>query len=123
MQLARVLAQPWTPPAHGHRYLLLNEPTASLDPPHQHRVLDRARAFAQDSGAVLAVLHDLNLAARYADRIAVLDQGRCVETGTPSGVLTPGLIAGTFGLQVEVVSRPDLPGPLVIPLGRAPAPS
>ncbi|NOK39034.1 heme ABC transporter ATP-binding protein [Corallococcus exercitus] len=122
VQLARVLAQLWTPPSHGHRYLLLDEPTASLDLSHQHLVLERARAFSREGGAVLAVLHDLNLAARYADRLAVLDQGRCVETGTPSSVLTPGLIASTFGLQVEVLSRPDLPGPLVIPLGRAPAP-
>lgn len=122
VQLARVLAQLWTPPASGHRYLLLDEPTASLDLSHQHLVLERARAFAREGGAVLTVLHDLNLAARYADRIAVLDRGRCVETGTPAGVLTPDLIANTFGLRVEVLSRPDQPGPLVIPMGRAASP-
>lgn len=122
VQLARVLAQLWEPPAHGHRYLLLDEPTASLDLSHQHLVLEEASRFAREGGAVLAVLHDLNLAARYAHRIAVLAGGKLVELGSPSQVLRPELIAETFGLQVRVVEWPDSPGPWVIPSGRVPPP-
>lgn len=122
-QLARVLAQLWDAPADGHRYLLLDEPTSSLDLAHQHLVLEEAARFAHQGGAVLAVLHDLNLAARYAHRIAVLAGGRLVELGSPSQVLRAELIASTFGLQVQVVEWPDVSGPLVIPAGRASPPA
>ncbi|MCE9669384.1 heme ABC transporter ATP-binding protein [Myxococcus stipitatus] len=118
-QLARVLAQLWDAPAQGHRYLLLDEPTSSLDLAHQHLVLEKAARFAHEGGAVLAVLHDLNLAARYADRIAVLAGGRLVELAAPSRVLRADLVAQVFGLQVEVVEWPGVPGPFVIPSGRA----
>ncbi|NTX15404.1 heme ABC transporter ATP-binding protein [Myxococcus sp. CA051A] len=120
VQLARVLAQLWEAPEHGHRYLLLDEPTSSLDLSHQHLVLEEATHFARDGGAVLAVLHDLNLAARYAHRIAVLADGKLVELGSPAQVLRPELIASTFGLQVRVVEYPDSPAPFIIPSGRAP---
>lgn len=122
VQLARVLAQLSEVPEVGSRYLLLDEPTASLDLAHQHLVLEAARRFAREGGGVLAVLHDLNLAARHADRIAVLAQGKLVEVGTPAEVLRPELIASTFGLAVEVVEWPQVPGPWVIPVGRSPPP-
>ena len=120
VQLSRVLAQLSEPLASGHRYLLLDEPTASLDLAHQHLVLEAAARFAQAGGAVLAVLHDLNLAARYAHRMAVLAEGRVVELGAPAQVLSQELVARVFGLRVQVVEWPGSPGPLVIPEGRAP---
>ncbi|MCP3058302.1 heme ABC transporter ATP-binding protein [Myxococcus sp. K38C18041901] len=123
VQLARVLAQLWDAPAHGNRYLLLDEPTSSLDLSHQHLVLEEATHFARNGGAVLAVLHDLNLAARYAHRIAVIAGGRLVEIGPPAQVLRAELIASTFGLQVQVVEWPDVPGPFVIPSGRVSPPA
>jgi iron complex transport system ATP-binding protein len=118
VQLARVLAQLSERPEQGHRYLLLDEPTASLDLAHQHLILEAARRFAQDGGAVLAVLHDLNLAARHADRLVLLARGRKVEEGPPSQVLRPDLIADTFGLDVVVAEWPGVPGPWVLPAGR-----
>ncbi|MCP3139011.1 heme ABC transporter ATP-binding protein [Pyxidicoccus xibeiensis] len=121
VQLARVLAQLSVPPGQGSRYLLLDEPTASLDLAHQHLVLEAAGRFAREGGAVLAVLHDLNLAARHAHRLAILAQGKLVEVGPPAEVLRPELIASTFGLEVQVVEWPDVPGRWVIPAGHRPA--
>ena len=115
VHLARVLAQVWQPlPADEPRYLLLDEPTASLDLPHQHTTLELMRQWARCGLGVLVVLHDLNLAAQYGDRIAVLKAGRLAAVGEPRGVLEPALIAEAFGLPVRVIPHPELDCPLVI---------
>lgn len=119
VHLARVLAQLWDPPTRGGRYLLLDEPTSSLDLAHQNLVLALAARFARQGGAVLAILHDLNLAARHAHRLAVLDHGRLVALGPPREVLQPELIAATFGIDVEVIEHPGSAAPLVIPTSRS----
>jgi len=114
LHLARVLAQLDGPDAS---LLLLDEPTAALDLAHQHRVLAAARRLAHARGlAVVAVLHDLNLAAQYADRIAVLDRGRLAAEGKPADVLTPDVLRAVFGVEVVVVPHPALACPLVVPL-------
>ena len=95
VHLARVLVQLRAPPADGRaRYLLLDEPTASLDLAHQLLVLRLARAHAASGGGVLAVLHDLNLAAMIADEIVALDGGRVVAKGPPGAVINDRLLAG-----------------------------
>ncbi|MDB4942391.1 MAG: Heme transporter, ATPase component HmuV [Labilithrix sp.] len=119
VQAARALAQIWDGP--GFRALLLDEPTASLDLAHQHAILGVARRMAEDGCAVVCVLHDLNLAAQYADDIAVLAAGRLVTVGRPARVLSPELLAGVFGVSALVVPHPELPCPLVIPRGPAAA--
>jgi len=103
VQLARVLAQVWERPTTGARYLLLDEPTANLDPAHQHRVLQLARAFAHDGAGVLAVVHDLQLCARYADRLILLCAGRIAAQGAVEAVLRPEIIEATFGVRTTVV--------------------
>lgn len=116
VHLARALAQIWTPPPDGgHRYLLLDEPTASLDLRHQHGVLAAARRFAGEGAGVLAVLHDLNLAAQYADHLVVLTGGRVLAQGAPADVLTPAVIQAAFGMRVLVQPHPCHACPLVIP--------
>ncbi|MCQ8116414.1 heme ABC transporter ATP-binding protein [Methylomonas rosea] len=117
VQLARVLAQIWEPCDPLHRYLLLDEPTSALDLAHQHAVLAIARRFADTSAAgVLAILHDLNLAALYADRIAVLHRGRLITVGTPGQVLNSELIRQIFNYPVTVGTHPLYPDrPLTIP--------
>ncbi len=115
VHLARVLAQLWEPTDRGHRYLLLDEPTSSLDLAHQHLVLERAVRFSRQGGAVLAVLHDLNLAARYAHRIAVLAEGQLIALGPPAQVLRPELLSRTFGIPIAVLERPGSPTPLLVP--------
>ncbi len=101
VQLARVLAQIWEPTAH--RILLLDEPTAALDLVHQHQTLRLARGLAAEGVAVAVVLHDLNLAAQYADRIAVMDRGRVEHVGAPQEVLRPSILEPIFRIHVDVM--------------------
>jgi iron complex transport system ATP-binding protein len=115
VQWARVLAQIWEPPAAGARYLLLDEPTAALDLAHQLHILRTAREVARSGVALLAVLHDLNLAARFADRILLLSRGRRAALGTPREVLCAEILAPAFGLEVLVTTHPGDGLPLVVP--------
>lgn len=116
VQLARVLAQLWQPQHHEPRYLLLDEPTSALDLAHQHHVLGLAHHLAQAWNiGVLAVLHDLNLAALYADRIAILKDGRLQTCGSPTAVLCPHEIRRAFAVETEVIPHPaQSHSPLVI---------
>jgi len=116
VQLARVLAQIWQESALGHRYLLLDEPTSALDVSHQHHTLKLARAFAHEGVGVLTVLHDLNLAAQYADRIVIMDKGEVVTEGSVEEVLTPQKIRPVFNIDVAVMPHPTLDRPLVVNL-------
>jgi iron complex transport system ATP-binding protein len=118
VQLARVLAQIARDEAasepSGERYLLLDEPTNNLDLAHQHLVLAAARRLADAGVAVLAVLHDPNHAAAYADRIHVLRQGRTFAAGAPREVLTPHLMASVFGVAARVLNEPGRDRPYVL---------
>jgi iron complex transport system ATP-binding protein len=106
---ARALAQS-TP------ILLLDEPTSNLDLHYQVSFLETVSTLAhQDNLAVLIGIHDLNLAARYADRVALLMDGEIKATGTPRQVLTPELISTAYHLQVQVIPHPFADVPLVIP--------
>jgi len=106
--LARVLAQE-TP------VLLLDEPTAALDLHHQELVLSRVRAHADAGGAAVVVLHDLTLAAAWADRVQLLEHGRVAAVGTPAQVLVPELLSRVYGCPVEVLEHPRTGALLVVP--------
>ena len=107
VHLARVLAQIWEPSSAGERYLLLDEPTAALDLAHQHLTLQMARGLSRQGVGVLSVLHDLNLAAQYADVISLLDRGRVVTQGPPEEVLTSSVIQGVYKVSVEIMRHPS----------------
>lgn len=107
--LARVLAQ-------GTDLLMLDEPTAALDLHHQELVLARARRHAQGGGGVVVVLHDLTLAAAWADRVIVLDRGRVAAAGAPRDVLTAGTLSQVYRCPVEVIDHPRTGGPIILPL-------
>jgi iron complex transport system ATP-binding protein len=99
--------------------LLLDEPTTYLDLAHQVEVLDLVTDLNRQRGTTVAiVLHDLNLAARYADHVIALKGGRVVAEGPPGEVVTEALVRGVFGLDSRVVPDPVSGTPLVIPLGR-----
>ncbi len=115
VHLGRVLAQIWEAVDKGPRYLLLDEPTSSLDLAHQHHTLTVARAFAERQVGVLMVLHDLNLAAQYADRVLLLKEGRQVATGPPEQVLQAETIEAVYEIPVTVIPHPHSPCPLVVP--------
>lgn len=112
VHLARVLAQLW--PGGQGQCLLLDEPTSMLDPLHQHSVLQAVRTFAERGAAVLLIVHDLNLAARYCDRLLLLEAGATRAVGTPEEVLRPGPLKAVFGLDVLIQSHPERGHPLVI---------
>jgi iron complex transport system ATP-binding protein len=115
VHLARVLAQSWPAgagPMSGA--VLLDEPVSSLDPQHQHRTLELARTLAGHGVAVLVVLHDLNLAVQYADRIALLCGGRLVALGPSHTVLNEHLLRDVYGTCFDIVSHPCGGCPLVL---------
>ena len=112
VHLARVLAQLW--PGEAGQTLLLDEPTSMLDPLHQHTTLQAIRTFADRGAAVLVILHDLNLAARYCDRILLLEAGRPHALDTPAQVMQPEPLKAVFGLDVLVQSHPERGHPLII---------
>ncbi|KRS17152.1 ABC transporter ATP-binding protein [Roseovarius indicus] len=108
--LALVLAQqsPW---------LLLDEPTTYLDLTHQMEVLGLLRRLNRRSGtAVVSVLHDLNLAARYSDHLVLLANGGVIAAGAPGEVLTPDNLSSAFGLTAKVMPDPVTGTPMVVPL-------
>jgi len=117
VNFARVLAQLWRKGSDGHsgavssdtaffcRYLLLDEPLTFLDIRHQIDFMNKVRAFANSPDVVtVGVVHDLNLAARFADQIVLLNDGRVVATGAPIEVLTRERIGAVFGIEPVIVS-------------------
>lgn len=115
VHLARVLAQVWTPVGPtGPCWLFLDEPVASLDIGHQVMVMNIARSFADAGGGVVAVMHDLNLTAMYADKVTLLGGGAVVGCGAPVAVLTDELLSRAYRCTVRV-NTPPLRGPYVLP--------
>ena len=106
--LARVLAQ-------RTATLLLDEPTAALDIGHQEAVMELAAGRARAGAAVVVVVHDLALAAAYADRVAVIEDGRLAAVGTPETVLTEELLGRVYRHPVEVLTHPRTGARLVLP--------
>lgn len=107
VQAARVLAQVMgAEEGLDGRCLLLDEPTASLDLRHQLDLLAAARDLAAKGCAVLAVLHDLPQAARFADRVLVMEHGRLVADGPPRQTLTPELVQAVFGVAMLWIEGP-----------------
>ena len=105
--LARALAQ-------QAGVLLLDEPTTALDLGHQQDVLELVEALRCEQGlTVIATLHDLTLAARYGDRVAILSGGRIAQCGTPAEVLTVANISEHFDAKVRVLDDPG--GPVIVP--------
>lgn len=114
LHLARVLVQL----AHAGRekILMLDEPTSALDLAHQHNTLKIARRLADDDNtAVIIVLHDLNLAAQYADRLVVLHEGKLVCDATPWAALQPDMIQNVYGYHSIVAKHPTMDFPMIYP--------
>ncbi len=112
-RVARALAQ-------EPRALALDEPTAALDVSHEMAIWELLRDLGRAGTTVLVVTHNLNLAARYADRLVLLEQGRVAAAGTPAQVLTRETVERVYGWPVRVVPHPgpgpDAGAPQVVPL-------
>lgn len=103
--------------AQDPQILLLDEPTTFLDLSHQLEVLDLLRELNRTRGTtIVVVMHELNLAARYADELVVMCEGRIVAQGDPSAVLTPAVVSEAFALEALVMPDPLTGTPLVVPV-------
>ena len=107
--LARALAV-------GAAGLVVDEPLASLDPGHQIDVMTLLRREARAGGLIVAVLHDLGMAARYCDRVLLIDRGRLVADGAPEAVLTAERLAEVYGIHALVDTGGPVPS--IIPVDR-----
>jgi iron complex transport system ATP-binding protein len=125
VQLARILAQIWRTediPAQpesqpeSQRLLLLDEPTAALDLGHQADLMRAVKAFSQSGVAVVMVVHDINLAARYADRVLALQCSQVMAFGSVETVITKANMEALFSTKVEVVAEPISGTPYVMHL-------
>ena len=116
VQLARALAQIWdqSDAANGTRILLLDEPTTALDLGHQRDLMLAVQKFAKQGVAVVMVLHDINLAARYADTMLALLCSQQIAYGSVGQVVTAENINRLFGIQAEIVEHPKGGTPVVI---------
>lgn len=114
VQLARVIAQILDRPG---AWLFLDEPTNGLDLLHQQQLLQQARRMATEGFGVVCILHDINHAAAYADKILVLKGGKQLAYGTPAEVITKETIHDAFGVRVKLYHHEEFKSPLVITTG------
>lgn len=112
VHLARVLAQLWQQP---NCLLLLDEPISAMDIKFQHQTLALARELTNRGWMIVAVLHDINLAAQYADRLLLMKNGRKLMDGTPSEVINSRNIYTIFGIDVETVINPKTLHTYIVP--------
>lgn len=108
VQLARALVQVWQPVgSDGPRWLLLDEPVSSLDIAQQLTVMRLARDYATRGGGVIAVMHDLNLTAMFADHVLLMQNGHALAEGRPADVITDDLLSRAYGCALRVRHAPE----------------
>ncbi|WP_374545348.1 heme ABC transporter ATP-binding protein [Rhodoblastus sp.] len=118
VRFARTLCQLKAGQAVGEgQALFLDEPTASLDLEHQFSLMSAARALAEEGVAVVAIVHDLNIAAAFAREVIVLSDGKIVAHGRPGAVLTETLVGDVFHVRLRVVSDAETGRPIILPQG------
>jgi len=116
VQLARILVQVWEPVLDGVPcWLFLDEPVSSLDIGHQIEVMSIAKDFSLRGGGVIAVMHDLNLSAMFADSIALFGKGRLLLQGTPTGVLQNHHLSHAYQWELQVNQPPPSMTPFILP--------
>lgn len=114
VQFARALTQIWDAPDKGSRYLFLDEPVSSLDIRYQHQLMDAVRALVKENIVIIAILHDLNLAVQYADRILFLKEGCVAAEGPAAEIVRPELIREVFGVESHVLENPYGAQPVIV---------
>lgn len=116
-QLARALVQIGCPDKQSHslqRYLLLDEPTASLDLGHQQQLMQAIRQLASQGVVVVIILHDVSLAARYADKLLALKKGKVLAFGSAEEVVTESVMRELYDVDVKVMPHPETGKPVVL---------
>ncbi|WP_295220707.1 heme ABC transporter ATP-binding protein [uncultured Chryseobacterium sp.] len=112
VHLSRVLAQLQNRIAH--KLLFLDEPLNNLDVKHQYKVLETIKEFTQKANSAVVVLHDLNLAAQYADKILLMKSGRAAACGTPEEVFTAENISNAYNFPCTICEHPVSHNPMII---------
>ncbi|MGJ7038944.1 iron complex transport system ATP-binding protein [Shinella sp. BE166] len=116
VQLARVLSQIWEPVLDGEPcFLILDEPVSALDIRHQLTIMQLARRYCEGGGGVIAVMHDLNLTAMFADHIVMMRAGRIERAGRPADVMTDDAMEAVFGCRMRINGVPATGVPFVLP--------
>lgn len=118
VQLARVLCQVWDPlPQEGlPHWLFLDEPVSSLDIKHQVQIMQLAADYAKRGGGVVAVMHDLNLTAAFADRVLVMQGGRRLAFGARDEVMQAELLSKAYDFPLEILTRSGGGRPVIVPM-------
>ena len=114
VQYARVLVQIWEHSADHLKYLILDEPLTSLDISYQHEFLEIAKDLLKENTVLIAIIHDINLAIQYADKLFFLKEGKLVSSGSTLHVITEKLIEDVFGVKTTIVKNPVTGLPLII---------
>jgi iron complex transport system ATP-binding protein len=114
VHLARVLCQVWAGKPDGSGFLLLDEPVSNLDIRHQLQTLEAVRRHVAAGGGALMILHDINLAALYADRLVMMADGRILREGAPSAILNRGAIHAVYGVDMPVEIAPTTGRPFAV---------
>ena len=118
VQLARVLCQVWDPLPQESlpHWLFLDEPVSSLDIKHQVQIMQLAADYAKRGGGVVAVMHDLNLTAAFADRVLVMQGGRRLAFGARDEVMQAELLSKAYDFPLEILTRPGGGRPVIVPM-------
>ena len=107
VHFARTLVQLWRPSGSDDpRYMFLDEPTANLDILHEQKMMKLIQKKRDEGLGILLILHDLNLAAKYSDQIALFDNGKLIDKGLPKTVLTEDTLSAVYGLKMNVEKNP-----------------
>ena len=107
VHFARTLVQLWRPSGSDDpRYMFLDEPTANLDILHEQKMMKLIQKKRDEGLGILLILHDLNLAAKYSDQIALFDNGKLIDKGLPKTVLTEDTLSAIYGLKMNVEKNP-----------------
>jgi iron complex transport system ATP-binding protein len=113
VQFARVLAQVWEKVANNNRYLFLDEPLNNLDIQYQKYLLQTIRKFINADIVVIMIVHDINWAQAYADKVYFLKEGSLVASGKPAEIITSQLIAEVFKIDAQIIKIPGQEHPVV----------
>ncbi len=111
---ARVLAQIWDQPKGEHRYLFLDEPLNNLDLYYQQSFLSIAISLLNETTTLIGVVHDINIAMRYADELFFLKEGELIKNGAPEKIVDAILIKEVFNVDTQIITHPSSPKPIVI---------
>ena len=114
VQLARILCQAWAGKPDGSAFLLLDEPVSNLDIRHQLQTLEAVRHHVEAGGGALMILHDINLAALYADRLVMMAEGRIRREGKPAHILDRAAILDVYGVDMPVATAKESGRPFAL---------